>query len=257
VNQDRFLESPQNVITTNLDEEGFQLIDKIRERGEQLERYGEASRGIETGNNEKYLFDTEREDLKPIVRGRNVGEFCIKGEEYLLYEEEELNNPGDREEMESPKIILQQNSEAPTAFYDGIYVLNSCTYIQGEEENLPAITGILNSKLMEFYFKASYTNFAHLTINILPNNLHSLPVVVDGSLGEKVRKIQDKKEEFQAMEVNPSGILNRYVGGSTVTISEILDEASFVNEIGTESSASIDELEVDLNDDLVTISAEV
>jgi type I restriction-modification system DNA methylase subunit len=256
VNSSRIRDTPKYVISTNMDENRYKIVEKIREEGQELKNIAEASRGIETGNNSKYLFDNEkRNELKPIVRGRNVSKFKLDGNEYIDYDEENLNNPRNPQIMKSAKILVQQNSESPIAYYDddGVFALNSCTYIESEEnQSLKSITGILNSKLMEFYFKATYTNFATITINILPNNLHPLPIKVSDSISDKVEAIQNTKRELDNLELQRKNFFDKYGSGKGEKLESIVKDSEFVNKIAS-SRASIKEIDVTQEDEVVLI----
>jgi hypothetical protein len=98
---------------------------------------------------------------------------------YLNHDITKLAKPGRRDLQNTPKVVLQQNSAHPIAFYDsGNYlVLNSATYIaNASEELLKTICVLLNSNLISWFFRTVMTNNAGLTVNLLPNNLGLIPV---------------------------------------------------------------------------------
>jgi type I restriction-modification system DNA methylase subunit len=260
VNSSRIRNTPKYVISTNMDEERYEIVERIREAGQELGSLAEASRGIETGNNSKYLFDErERDELKPIVRGRHVSKYKLDGNEYINYDVENLNNPRDPKTMTSSKILVQQNSESPIAYFDdeGIFALNSCTYIESEDEDvLKSLTGILNSKLMEFYFKATYTNFATITINILPNNLHPLPIVVSQDIGAKVENLQQKKKELESLGLDRSSYFQKYGSKSGIKLGDIVENSDFVNKLEDSSRASINGIKATLDEEILLLEVE-
>jgi hypothetical protein len=93
-----------------------------------------------------------------------------------------LAKPGRKDLQNVPKVVVQQNSEHPIAFYDsGQYlVLNSTTYLANASEDLlKAICVLLNSNLISWFFKTVMTNNAGLTVNLLPNNLGLIPIPAD------------------------------------------------------------------------------
>jgi hypothetical protein len=120
----------------------------------QLKQFASIKRGIETGSNKKFLSTL-----------RN------KSGTWLPIFLQEL-----------PKVILQQNSRFPIAFYDkGDYLtLNSTTYISDvEEDHLKSLLCVfLNSELIAWLFRKVMTNNASVTVNILPNNLGLVPIPV-------------------------------------------------------------------------------
>ncbi|MFW9890334.1 MAG: TaqI-like C-terminal specificity domain-containing protein, partial [Candidatus Thorarchaeota archaeon] len=138
-------------------------------------------RGIETGCNRKFISATKRlgGNWKPLLRGRDVAKYAIKGNVFLNHDLTRLAKPGREDLQQMPKVVVQQNSEHPIAFYDsGNYlVLNSTTYLtDASEDLLKAICVLLNSNLMSWFFKTVLTNNAGLTVNLLPSNLGMIPV---------------------------------------------------------------------------------
>ncbi|MHA2072449.1 MAG: TaqI-like C-terminal specificity domain-containing protein, partial [Candidatus Thorarchaeota archaeon] len=138
-------------------------------------------RGIETGCNRLFISGTPKSvgNWKPLLRGRDISKFAINGSMYLNHDITKLAKPGRRDLQNTPKVVLQQNSAHPIAFYDsGNYlVLNSATYIaNASEELLKTICVLLNSNLISWFFRTVMTNNAGLTVNLLPNNLGLIPV---------------------------------------------------------------------------------
>ncbi|MFW9885100.1 MAG: TaqI-like C-terminal specificity domain-containing protein, partial [Candidatus Thorarchaeota archaeon] len=147
----------------------------------QLKRLVTIKRGIETGCNRKFISEAVKQggNWKPLLRGRDVAKFAIKGNVCLNHDVTRLAKPGRRDLQELPKVVVQQNSEHPIAFYDsGNYlVLNSTTYLaDASEDLLKAVCVLLNSNLISWFFKTVLTNNAGLTVNLLPNNLGMIPV---------------------------------------------------------------------------------
>jgi hypothetical protein len=90
-----------------------------------------------------------------------------------------LSKPGPADLLRKPKLILQQNSKNPTAFFDDgqFLVLNSATYISDAAPDfLKSACVFLNSRLVAWFFRKVITNDARLTVNILPNNLGLIPL---------------------------------------------------------------------------------
>lgn len=137
-------------------------------------------RGIETGCNRLFISDSPKTggNWKPVLRGRDVAKFATKGSAYLNHEITKLAKPGRQDMQYTPKVVLQQNSEHPIAFYDSgnFLVLNSATYMtNASEELLKTICVLLNSHLISWFFRTVMTNNAGLTVNLLPNNLGLIP----------------------------------------------------------------------------------
>ncbi|MHA2371379.1 MAG: Eco57I restriction-modification methylase domain-containing protein [Candidatus Thorarchaeota archaeon] len=149
----------------------------------QLKQFASIKRGIETGSNKKFLSTLRNKSgtWLPILRGRDVFQYKAQNETLIDYNRDLLSKPGQIGLQELPKVILQQNSRFPIAFYDkGDYLtLNSTTYISDvEEDHLKSLCVFLNSELIAWLFRKVMTNNASVTVNILPNNLGLVPIPV-------------------------------------------------------------------------------
>lgn len=165
-----------------IDERISTRLDKIRKDSVPLRDLCEISRGIETGNNKRFVsIEKKGKTWKPLLRGRDIGSYWVQSHAYIDYRPSELAGARDPKMIEWEKLVTQQNSIVPTIVYDPgeFYVLNSATYIVPWEEknvNLKALCLILNSPLMRWFFQTVITNHSTITINILPNNLGLMPI---------------------------------------------------------------------------------
>lgn len=168
------------------------------------EIHGKESRdekGRLTSGHSKFdvLHDTQKPNLKPYIEGaaipksRELGRYCFPEIDYYLdYKNnvERMRSPKFKELFESPKIIVRRSSGLPgiLATFDErkIYTTEKCL-LMIDKKNLPKthakydkkrtyslklILGILNSRLMHFYYKSVYSGF----IDVYPNYLKALPV---------------------------------------------------------------------------------
>ncbi len=81
--------------------------------------------------------------------------------------------------LQTPKLVVQQNSRRPIAYFDEgrFLVLNSATYVsEAPPDFLKSVCVFLNSGLVGWFFRKVVTNDAGLTVNILPNNLGLIPL---------------------------------------------------------------------------------
>lgn len=138
-------------------------------------------RGIETGCNYRFVqrYPKAGGNWKPVVRGRDIAAYRATSRVFLDYNRELLAKPGRLGLLSMPKVIVQQNARNPVACYDegNLLVLNSATYISGASEDvLKSICVFMNSNLVAWFFRTVMTNNARITVNLLPNNLGSIPI---------------------------------------------------------------------------------
>jgi chorismate mutase len=83
--------------------------------------------------------------------------------------------PGTRERFEQPKVLVRDTGGGLEGTFDG-----DCFYAKDvliitdreqDKQNLKALTGILNSKLMRFYYETSFP-----TLHVQRDELASLPI---------------------------------------------------------------------------------
>jgi hypothetical protein len=146
-----------------------------------LNQFVSIRRGIETGRNKGYLSSSPDEpgNWIPVLRGKDISPFRGRHRLYLNYIREELSKPGPTDLLRTPKLIVQQNSRRPIAYFDGgrFLVLNSATYVsEASTDFLKSVCVFLNSHLIGWFFGKVITNDAGLTVNILPNNLGLIPL---------------------------------------------------------------------------------
>ena len=188
---DKMLVLPQNDYTRIVRPWNYRYLlsvnqDDIRllERFQDLPRIDEQAvvrRGIETGDNRRYLTDSPTGDRNwtPVLRGRDIVPFRAEPSMYLDYSRESLAKPGPANMQRLSKVVVQQNARNPIASYDEgrSLVLNSATYIsEAPEEFLKSLCVFLNSGLVRWFFRKVMTNNATVTVNVLPNNLGRTPV---------------------------------------------------------------------------------
>ena len=101
---------------------------------------------------------------------------------YINYNPEVLHRPRKEETFLSKKILLQRVSSRLICSYDdnSFYTFNSINNLvqKDKKTSLIYILGVLNSKLMDFYYRKNYSLDAGFTITVTKANLDSLPMVM-------------------------------------------------------------------------------
>lgn len=171
----------------NINEEDMSVLSLL----ETLPRLSDSvsiSRGIETGHNARFLSPVQKKtgNWLPVLRGKDISAFRGRQRFYLDNNRDGLSKPGPSDLLRRPKLIVQQNSRNPIAFYDDgrFLVLNSATYIsEAKPDFLKSVCVFLNSRLVGWFFRKVATNDARLTVNVLPNNLGLIPLPAHFSTG--------------------------------------------------------------------------
>jgi hypothetical protein len=188
----RLVNHPFNLTLTD---SSFSLIDKIsNQASHRLSELYTVRYGIKTGNNKKYVvkdISTQNENWKYCIPAAS----CVRKYQ-LNWEEDWLNygshlsgyskNPFEREKILIQYIRKLSMDERLVCALDSegkYYPLNNFSFVErknGVDSSLSGLLALLNSKLMNFFFKNVFIDY-----NIKPKYIEQLPVVKDlGKLSE-------------------------------------------------------------------------
>lgn len=134
--------------------------------------------GIVTGNNKKYLVSKPlTKEHKPIIVGKDLKKYIINfSGNYFVYDKNELQQVAPREYYEVPEKLIYKFIGKNLVFaYDNEqrFSLNNANAIEPKIPGLDIkyILGVLNSKLIQFYYSKMF-----FTVRVLRGNLERLPI---------------------------------------------------------------------------------
>jgi hypothetical protein len=162
--------------------------------------------GLKTGDDAKFLsFKRKSGKYKPLLRGEDVHRYFYRPKgEYVWYVPEQMTRhrrtarPGTAERFEQPKVLVRDTGEGLECTLDDHHyyvkdVLILASRSQDRRE-LAYLTGLLNSRLMKFYYETSFP-----TLHVQRDELASLPyrpvdpnVAKDVSLCTRVEQCVDQ-----------------------------------------------------------------
>lgn len=231
INPEHFTEMFKHMFRLELNEEILSLKSKLDEQSFRL-GYGFAgswgARGIPT---DEYHFEEKvNEKCEKLVKGKDVHRFFVDyNDRWFLYDYDDLYRPAFPELFENPKIMVPEvtgeegiiaavdrdnyytdhsicNCVKKTVLTDKSDAFLNRRKIEVTDEqvefvknyNLEYVAGILNSKLLNFYFR----NLVGYDLNVYPESVEYLPIKENPpeekqeNIGEKYSELQEKKEEF-------------------------------------------------------------
>jgi len=155
---------------------------KIKANGEPLKQFVNFSYGFKTADDKKFIHPSKLyEESKPFIRSSAIKRFWYESPiEYVWYVPEimihdhKTSRPGESARFESEKLIVARMGKALVAAYDagGLYVKDAMLlHNRRAEYSLKYLLGILNSRLMNYYYKKFF-----ITIDVLKNALLSLHI---------------------------------------------------------------------------------
>ena len=181
--QNSFESSYKNIFDLSLDINQERIKQKMRYGRSSLGDLFNISFGVKTGDDSKFLtYSPNGPDHKPLLRGEDVHRYSSKFKgEYVWYvpgkmrEHRKTARPGVSERFEQPKILIRDTGDGLQGTFDceNYYVKDVLIVSNTEKEDsiLKCLMGILNSRLMRFYYETSFP-----TLHVQRDELASLPI---------------------------------------------------------------------------------
>ena len=139
-----------------------------------------------SGNKDDLVSDTPRRGWKLFLEGRDIERYFIRPcEKYLHYVPDKIHRPRSPRIFEaSEKLLIQRitGGDRPlAAAYDNEQhynkeSINNLLLKTDSEYSMKFILALLNSTLMSWYYRSSFTNGSTLTVNLSKEYLSQLPL---------------------------------------------------------------------------------
>jgi len=162
IRQNIFEKTFNNIFNVNLDVKTSDILEKIKKGTKNLGSLLRINRGINTGNDPKYITeDGKDKDAKKVLRGGNINRYQLTYEgEFVLYKQSELHDPAREDNFLQPKkLLFRRLGCQPIATIDEsqFYVLD--TLYTGisliDKLDLKYLLALINSKLIKYYYQKS------------------------------------------------------------------------------------------------------
>jgi len=186
------------------------ILYKVKQTGERLDNLIDFFYGLKTGDDHNFLFDEPKNnECKKLLRSKDIGRYVkeFKGKYVwyvpnLMIRNKKTARPGSKERFETEKIVVARMGKQVVATYDDedYYVKDAMLLLKkSEESDLKYITAILNSKLINYYYKNYF-----ITIDVLKNALLELPIAsadrnTTANISEKVKEIEERNKRLNEM----------------------------------------------------------
>ncbi len=159
IEQNTFNSNNRLTFNISVNETEKELIDKILLNSKSLSNYCSAYFGIQTWDRKKYVSTTKINDnYKPIIDGGNIDRYLLKPvKEYVQFLPEAIKSGGNEKIYTQDRLCTRQIGNYPLVTFveGGIFALNTIYNIYKTNENtdLKFILGIVNSKVINYYWK--------------------------------------------------------------------------------------------------------
>jgi hypothetical protein len=159
----------------------LKLVLKLKKGCKNLEEIATFYNGIKTGNNKKFLSKTKKSHLhKEVLRGRDIQKYSISfNSNYVLFDKEKLwSNTNESNFLAKEKIIVRQTADKLIGAYDNeqYFTLDTTHLIIPKNFNTKYILALINSNLMNFYYKVLVPETGKTFAEVKIINLKKLPI---------------------------------------------------------------------------------
>ena len=252
-NQEEFNKLPNFKFLTNIDMINF--ITKMKKDTERLGDIAVFYNGIKTGDNKKFLSDKKlSEKYKPVVRGRDVFKYFLnESGVYVYFDKDKLwSNTNEEMYLSDKKIIVRQTSDSIVGTIDENknYTMDTThLIIPNNLDNIYCILGILNSKVMDFYYKQIVPELDKAFAEVKISNLKELPINLNNH--EIVARVTNNVKNVINYNYRIKQLKNK-IKKSISTIDSLADIIEYIVEID-ELYYEIKKLEREIDEDVYLI----
>ncbi len=181
--QSAFEKTYKHVFDLSMNDRHEAIKQKMLKTGQALGDIFDVAFGLKTGDDAKFIsYEKHGPESRPLVRGEDVHRYStvFKGE-YVWYVPEKMTahrrtaRPGKAARFEQPKVLIRDTGDGLQGTFDGdnyyakdVLIISTPTK---DAEKLLCLTGIINSKLMRFYYETTFP-----TLHVQSGELASLPL---------------------------------------------------------------------------------
>ncbi|MCJ7484238.1 MAG: Eco57I restriction-modification methylase domain-containing protein, partial [Thermodesulfovibrionales bacterium] len=183
ISQNVFSDTYKQIFDLSINPRIYKLKRKINESVTLLGQKYELSFGLKTGDDSIFLTNKKKDkNHKPLLRGANIHRYLKEfADEYVWYVPDKMRDhrktarPGTAERFEQSKVLIRDTGGDLEGTYDDehFYVKDVLVISLAEpnSDDLKYLCGILNSRLMKFYYEISFP-----TLHVQRDELASLPI---------------------------------------------------------------------------------
>ncbi|KXS50187.1 MAG: Eco57I restriction endonuclease [Halanaerobium sp. T82-1] len=212
--------------------------------------------------------DKKDDNYFPYVHGRDVKRYFLAESESFLKYGEHLAAPREFYKFSDPRILVRQIPDTPpycihSIFTDGTILndRNSNNILGFGEVNPLFVLGMLNSRLVSFWFEYTFDKFQR---DIYPqfkvNELERFPINIKASDNNKIniinnvkKIISNKRKLKQLGDINFNEICSKYSSKNGLSLEKIIESSNFKNKLYSGRARKIRNYTININSNIITI----
>jgi hypothetical protein len=159
----------------------YKILKKVEKFPLKIGEILDIKESIKTGDDKKFISETqENDEWKPMVTGKDVGQYFLKQRKFLWYKPELLGRPIKLELFNQPKLFIRRVGSTLTCCYDNQNLLSTHVLYIASSLNrnfdLRFIEALINSKFLNFIYKTKFPFKGDVFPEIRIGNLRQLPI---------------------------------------------------------------------------------
>ncbi|MFW6121653.1 MAG: Eco57I restriction-modification methylase domain-containing protein [Petrotogales bacterium] len=172
---------PESYIFHTIPKEHYELRKKIDNVGKKLDNFVDIYFGLKTGDDSLFIKSkVENPEDKKLIASETIKRYYMEWTGYYVwYVPDKMRNhrstarPGTKERFEQEKIVISRMADRLSATFDDQQYYIKDAYICHTKEgvNPKYILALLNSKLLDYYYKEVFT-----TVDFHKNEILQLPI---------------------------------------------------------------------------------
>ena len=181
--QNFFRQLPKYRFNICIDTEDIALLEKMKENSVILSKIADTKQGIIVGDEKRYITTTPKsKEYKKVLRGRDIKRYSVNWSgEFVYYDRKTLTRAREQAIFECDEKILTQHVSGKivaTIDEERYYALQTINIILMKKNTLSIkyLLGLLNSKLLNFYYDKYFNMGSDFTTAVSTENLDTLPI---------------------------------------------------------------------------------
>lgn len=203
VPQKVFLEFDKLRINLSVSQKTLPLIEKIRSNSIRIGDCLKIIRGVETGKQDDYISLGKKSNTVPIVVGKDIDRYIVRSNRWMDYLPNKIDFK-DETIYKKPKLLVRKIADHIHATYDdtGLYTTQGVYCLYGQSiEALKFHLGVLNSRLIHWYYNFYFNMDSNLTTNVTIENIRNIysKDLIDSNIVKLVNHILSLNERLNVL----------------------------------------------------------
>jgi len=200
IEQSIFLNLENYIFNTNSNQETLSLLSKVKSQSIELSSLVDIKEGIKTGNDKVFLSTIPFEiNSFPLLKGRNIEKYNCQPVLFINYDQTNLSRPQKPEHfLIEEKLLVRRVGDSLIATYDDkklfcvhtLYTVRKRPTLQSY--SLKYLLGIINSKLMNFYYQQTSVKKGSVFPEIRIYSLNQLPIRIIDFANNNEKDLHDR-----------------------------------------------------------------